>query len=112
MSGEFKIKRGDTYIFDAQVQVKDEVTGEITGQDITNWTIRSHIRFGGKLISTCSIEKTEPLTGKYRITIPEGTNNWPTVNLEQDIEYVSSNGQIISTETFTVSVVKDITLAV
>lgn len=39
MSGEFKIKRGDTYIFDAQVQVKDEVTGEITGQDITNWTI-------------------------------------------------------------------------
>lgn len=101
------IKRGDTYIFDGQVKM---VEGETeTPQDITGWTINSEIRFSGRLVARCQVDVIDAELGKYRISVPDGTDDWPARTLEQDIEYISPQNQVISSDTFTIEVVKDIT---
>ena len=103
------IKRGDTYIFDGQVTIVDDEEVS-TPQDITGWTINSEIRFSGRLVARCQVDIIDAELGKYRLSVPEGTDDWPVRTLEQDIEYISPENQVISSDTFTIEVVKDSTL--
>jgi regulator of protease activity HflC (stomatin/prohibitin superfamily) len=98
-------KRGDT--FDMQGAVTDN-TGEPL--DITGWLIRSQIRtVAGELVAELTITVSDPLTGRYHLTAPDGTDLWPIGAHRQDIEYTDPAGRILSTETVTLRVVEDVT---
>lgn len=103
MSVLFSIKRGDTYLLDAQVSVDG------TAKDMAGWTLRSQIRRNKVLVAECTVAWLDQVAGKYRLTVPAGTAGWPVDTLRQDIQYVSPAGQVVSTETFMFQVIEDVT---
>lgn len=95
-------KRGDTFLYNAAL------TNEQGPFDITNVSIRCHIRQGDNLIAEAVIAKQVPGTlGLYSIRVDD-TTAWPTKVLQSDIEY-TINGQVISSETFEINCQRDIT---
>ena len=113
-----RIKRGDT--FEALCQaVGDHVVTANSGTDyitenvefdITAWTIRCEVRDASDvLVENLIVTKTEPLRGFYKLTATN-TKVWPLGTLYTDIEYTDAAGKVISTETWTITVSKDITL--
>jgi hypothetical protein len=96
-------KRGDTFIVEGTVRING------VAQNITGWTIRSKAKVSnGTLVQNFTVQYTSPATGVYRL-VANDTTAWPIKDLECDIEYLTSGGQIVSTETFTIQVAKDIT---
>jgi hypothetical protein len=102
----FRLKRGDSFILQAALIKGGEA------QDITEWSIRSHVRRGSKLVADLAIELEYEANGaaySYLLSAPEGTTEWPVGTLRSDIEYTMPSGQISSTETFEFEVVEDVT---
>ena len=98
------IKRGDTFII--QVQVSQDSTGI----DIYGWTIKSQIKKGSTLIEELTYTPVDLSTGVYQLScIPTKTALWPVGVLDCDIQYTTTTGQVISTDTFQINVIKDIT---
>ena len=103
-----KIKRGDTF------KLTNVVTNEGTALDIsTGWSIRSQIRKDDVLIDELVPLITDGVNGVYTLTESSTgvTESWEVGFYECDIEYTVS-GEVLSTETFMIEVVKDITLPV
>lgn len=105
MNSRLKHKRGDTFV--ANVVYRNAETQ--VAIDVTNITIKSQIRnLKGVLISELSINKTEPLIGKFTLTDTE-TQDWPFNQvLIWDIQY-TANDDKISTETIEIYVQLDVT---
>lgn len=103
MSAMFTIKRGDTFALEASAK-----EGAVA-QNITGWTIRSHVRRGNTLIADLTVTYLDRPGGIYRLSAPLGTTGWPVGELRQDIEYTTASGQIASTETFVFECVEDVT---
>lgn len=102
-----RLKRGDTFKLDAEVQGD----GAAIPGGIGAWTIASQLRTaGGTLVDTFTTAITDAVAGTYTITESASgvTEDWPVGRHEMDIEYIVG-GQVISTETVTVSVEKDVT---
>jgi len=102
------IKRGDTFAFYANI--KDE-SGQTLVTDIAN--IKSEIRDTSyQLITELTITTTET-PGRYLFTAPN-TDDWPTNTwgkneLLMDIQ-LSIEGQINSSDTVKIAVIKDVTI--
>lgn len=93
-------KRGDTF--------KLTCTTDVT---LTGYTIASQVRDPSfKLIGalTVTITQTTP-TGAYTLTYPTGTAEWPIGVLDCDIQYTDGTGFVVSTETFKINVLRDVT---
>lgn len=93
-------KRGDTFL----------LTGT-TDVPLTGYSIASQVRDKSfKLIAqlTVNITQTSP-TGTYTLTYPTGTSLWPVQVLECDVQYTNNAGVIVSTETFEINVLRDVT---
>lgn len=99
MAGQFYFKRGDTFILEATVN-----------DDITGWNIKSQVRQGTHLVADLivTVLSATPTSSVYSLFL-EDTTDWPVDRLMCDIQYTTDEGQIISTETFTIEVQKDIT---
>lgn len=99
---DIPFKRGDTFLYNAAL------TDDNGPVDITAVDIRCQIRDKDVLISEAVIVKALPNSAGIFSVRVDDTTLWPTKVLSADVQY-TINGQIISTETFGISVVKDIT---
>lgn len=101
-------KRGDTF----------ELTCSLENQgndvDITGWTVAAQLRkTDDTLVQNMTITVTNAAAGEFTISAPDTeTDDWPIENLEIDVQFTESSGNISSSETFTIAVIKDITRVV
>ncbi len=98
-------KRGDTFALASSVE------NEGVAVDITNWTIESQVRqVDDTLVQNLTVTVTDAANGLFTISATAlETESWPVANLFCDIEFTEVSGEVNSTETFTISVQKDIT---
>jgi len=105
MPATISFKRGDTLVLNNTVRVNGAVT------NITGWTIRCQLRDNqGQLVAALTPTITNAVAGEYKLQSPTATTGWATGKLRADIEYTTAAGQIVSTDTFYVSVVPDVTV--
>lgn len=93
-------KRGDTFRLSCT-----------TDQDITGFSIASQVRTSaGGLIDTLVVNllQANP-TGSFTLDTTNNTSGWPIGTLYCDIQYTTGSGEIVSTETFEIDVIRDIT---
>lgn len=92
MAVRISIKKGNTFA----------VQGTVSGLDangITNWTIKSQVRYGRNLVAELTVTIIDAISGIYQLTC-SNTASWPTTVMQADIRYTTASGQIISTENF------------
>jgi hypothetical protein len=97
-------KRGDTFRISVAVTEDDKTTPV----DITGWTIRSHVRNGSVLIAELEYSAIDEANGQYQL-LCEDTTDWPRATIESDIEYIDLLGDVRSTATYQIEVIKDVT---
>lgn len=98
-------KRGDTF------ELLSTVENEGVAVDITNWTIASQARSDDDtILQTFTITKTDAANGVFTVgATATQTEAWALGNYSMDIEFIDASGEVNSTETFTLSVLRDIT---
>lgn len=98
-------KRGDTF------ELSSTVENEGVAVDITNWTISSQARDeDDAVLQTFTVTKTDAINGAFTITATAAqTELWGLGNYSMDIEFIDASGDVNSSETFTLSVLRDIT---
>jgi hypothetical protein len=97
-------KRGDT------LEWVVTLTQNSVAVDITDWTIRSQIRQDTTLVYEFLVTKTDPGNGVFSLSAtPAETASWPLGSLLIDIEFIDPTGFVISSQTFTMQIVRDIT---
>jgi len=104
MAEEIEHKRGDTYRIDVVLTESDGSTPI----DMTGWTVRSHVRRYKTLISNLNVIYDDRINGEFTLSIDD-TTDWPICKLSSDIEYTDENDDVRSSETYTISVIGDIT---
>lgn len=116
MSKVISIKRGDTYLYQATVRMPvpgrlDRWSNPVMEEvDIADWGIRSQVRNNGKLVAELDVVKRPDVgIGVYEL-VCEDTAIWPTNGqLRQDIQYITDAGQVLSTQTFAINCIPDVT---
>ena len=104
MAIRLPFKRGDTFELDVEVT---DVNGD--PQPLTDWEIASQVRDkDGVLVADLVVVEVTPLTGIYKL-VKSDTTDWPVELLSCDIQYTTDAGQIVSTETFEIQCLVDIT---
>jgi hypothetical protein len=98
-------KRGDTF----EVIVDFTLNGQV--QNLTGWTIRSQIRDGNKnLLKELDIVRINDSQGRFSLNATDvETRQWPPATFQCDIEFIDPFGFVVSSDTFNVNVVRDIT---
>ena len=98
-------KRGDSF----EVLVEVALNGQIV--DLTGWTIRSQIRDGNKnLLKELDIQAVDLSQGQFIMSATSTeTEAWTPASYSCDIEFIDPAGFVISSDTFPVTVVRDIT---
>jgi hypothetical protein len=98
-------KRGDTF------ELSCTLENEGSSVDITNFTITSQIRQSDDtLLQALTVAKTDAANGAFTLSATAAeTETWAAANYECDIEFVDGGGEVNSSQTFTISVLKDIT---
>lgn len=101
----FSHKRGDTFALACSAENAGVAV------DLTNYTISSQIRdTADSVIETLTVTKTSAVDGEFTMSATATqTELWTLGSHQCDIEFVSASGEVDSTETFTISVIKDIT---
>lgn len=97
-------KRGDSFLISAVVKIGG------VAQDITNWGIQSQIRREGDTAFKVdvTVERVDDLAGSYILRVDD-TSAWPIACLVWEVQYTMDTGQVISTQTVTIDVRKDVT---
>jgi hypothetical protein len=88
---KISLKPGDTLALQGQA-----LTNGLP-QDLTGWGIRSSVKADGVWIADTVVIFLNRLTGTYRLSY-DGTANWTSKRIFIDIQYTSSSGQKMSTE--------------
>ncbi|TXH14731.1 MAG: hypothetical protein E6R03_08635 [Hyphomicrobiaceae bacterium] len=97
-------KRGDTFLLQAVGTVDD------VGQDMTNWSVAAQVRNGSSLLHNLTLTWVDRPNGIYQLSCaPVNTATWPVKLLVCDIQYTTASGQVISTETFGINNIADVT---
>lgn len=77
--------------------------------DITDWSIRAHIRQNDTLISALTVTLTDSSNGVFVLSATAAqTDTWSAGTHSCDIEFTDSSGEVFSTETFSVTILEDI----
>ena len=102
MTAKITIKNGDTFA------VQASVSGVTVDNGIDKWQIKSQVRKPKtlELVAELSVNVVDYAT--YQL-LCANTDNWPAGILYCDIQYTTSSGQKVSTETFNVNVIQGIT---
>jgi len=98
-------KRGDTFELAATLE------NEGNAVDITNFTITAQVReYDDTLLQALTVTVTDAAAGAFTLSAtPAETETWAVQQYQCDIEFVDGGGEINSSETFTINVIKDIT---
>lgn len=98
-------KRGDTFELSATLENGGNAV------DITNFTITSQVRDAeDALLQALTVTVTDAVAGAFTVSAtPAQTETWGIKNYDCDIEFVEAGGEVNSTETFQINVIKDIT---
>jgi len=98
-------KRGDTF------ELSCTLENQGVAVDITNFTITSQLRLSDDtLLQALTVTVIDAAAGAFKLgaTAAE-TEGWGIASYECDIEFVEGSGEVNSSQTFVVSVIKDIT---
>jgi hypothetical protein len=96
-------KQGDT--FEWVVTLTDDQLPV----DITSWGIRAQVRNNDTLIATLTITKTDPTNGVFTASATAAqTDTWTAGSHRCDIEFTDDNSVVLSTNTFEVNILEDI----
>lgn len=98
-------KRGDTF----ELQIDLSLSGQV--EDISGWTIRCDLKdLQGNLIKSFSPQEIDYTLGKFLLLASASeTENWPIGALRFDLEFTDNSGFIVSSETLSVNIIKDVT---
>lgn len=97
-------KRGDTLEWVVTL-TQDEVA-----VNITDWTITSQIRQGTTLTASLTVTKSDAPNGQFTLSAtPAQTASWEVGSHSVDIEFINASGYVVSSQTFTLQLVRDIT---
>lgn len=97
-------KRGDT------LEWVVSLTQDAVVVDITDWTITSQIRQETTLTETLTVTVVDAPNGKFNLSAtPTQTNLWALGSHSVDIEFIDVGGFVVSSQTFTLQLVRDVT---
>jgi hypothetical protein len=98
-------KRGDTF------ELSCTLENEGVAVDITNFTITSQVRAtDDTLLQALTVTKTDAAAGAFTLTATAAqTEAWVPASYDADIEFIEGGGEVNSSQTFTIAVIKDIT---
>jgi len=98
-------KRGDTF------ELSCTLENQGVAVDITNFTITSQLRLpDDTLLQALTVTKTDATAGQFTLSATATeTETWGVANYECDIEFIEAGGEVNSSQTFVISVIKDIT---
>jgi hypothetical protein len=99
-------KRGDT--FNLECNAEDQYGDAVS---IADFTITSQIRSADDaLLQALTVTKTEEAAGLFTLSATATqTEAWAPGNYDCDIEFTNTDGAVVSTETMTIVILKDIT---
>lgn len=98
-------KRGDTF------ELSCTLENDGVAVDITNFTITSQVRtVDDALLQALTVTKTDAVGGAFTLTATSAeTETWNPATYDADIEFIEFSGEVNSSQTFTIAVIKDIT---
>ncbi len=98
-------KRGDTF------ELSCTLENEGNPVDITNFTITAQVRQADDtLLQALTVTKTDAANGAFTLgATSTETEGWEVLQYQCDIEFIEVGGEVNSSETFTINVIKDIT---
>lgn len=95
-------KRGDTFLLRCTLQSEGI-------SDWSGWALPSaQVRYRDTLVSTLSAVWLDHAAGVYTLRA-DTTQAWPVGDLQVDVQYTSPEGLVVSTETFLVGCLADVT---
>lgn len=103
------LKRGNSFILPKLVFWKNKSAVPPEAQDLTGITIQSTIKKGSTLVGELTPTVINAEAGEFSLHYADSTEDWPIGVLSSDIEFTLNTGQIISTATFNIEVIKNIT---
>lgn len=78
--------------------------------DISLWDIRAQVRAGDTLIFNLTVTVVSAIMGQFRLSATAAqTDLWPAGSLSCDVEFTDADSNVFSTETFTITVLEDVT---
>lgn len=87
-----------------------EAHREASVRSIDGWTLRSQLRRFRKKVADLDVTITDPVRGEFTLSKSAGeTALWPVRDLFCDVEFLKPDGTVVSSDTFMVRVVLDIT---
>ncbi len=100
-----EIKRGDT------LDLQCACTVDGVAVDLTGWSVACQLRGpGGEVVHAFEPVITDAAAGQFRLrALPAKTATWPTGTLTGDIQYTDPSGRVMSTRTFTLPCLEDVT---
>ena len=97
-------KRGDT------LEWVVSLTQNNSPVNISGWTITSQIRQDTTLIANLTVTVTDAVNGEFNLSATSAqTAGWALGSHSVDIEFISLGGFVVSSQTFTLQLVRDIT---
>lgn len=100
-----KFKQGDTFDYSGEVTMVDGAGDPV---DMTGWSVASKVRFAE---SGTEVALTAEWVGGFttvRVSHAD-TSDWTPGPADIDIEFTSSGGAIVSTETVRFTILEDLT---
>jgi hypothetical protein len=99
-------KRGDTLLLHCQALISQGVP-----RDLSGWHVRAQLRDArDAVLPGLAVVVDVPAEGRYTLRAPAvATCGWAPSRAELDIEYEDPDGNVISTETVSLRIVRDIT---
>jgi hypothetical protein len=98
-------KRGDTF----EVVVNFTLNGQ--AQNLFGWQVRAQIRAANKaLLKELDVVIVDEPNGVFTLNCPANeTENWTPAPYQCDIEFIDPFDFVISSDTFAVNVIRDVT---
>ena len=97
-------KRGDT------LEWVVTLTQDGAAVDITGWTITSQVRQDDTLIQSLTVTVVDAANGNFNLSATAAeTAAWALGTHSVDIEFINLDSFVVSSQTFTLQLVKDIT---
>ena len=95
---DITVKKGDTLFLQCSV------ASNSLPQSLQNWQIKSTVKIGPRPVSNLTVTKSSD-----SFTLQGSTASWPIGVLQCDIQYTTDAGVVISTETFSITTIQDVT---
>lgn len=77
--------------------------------DITSWSIRAQVRNADTLVAALTFTAIDAVNGQFRLSATAAqTDLWAAGNHSVDIEFTDASSIVFSTETFTLTILEDV----